>query len=130
MHDIEEPSLESLRAATRRLPFYLMHMEPIPGLGPVDEARRAEVLREHLLYQRDLEASGQLFLAGPVDPENTPGLGLSVLRCRDLDEARAIAEAEPFHVAGLRRNRVQPWLVNEGSISLRVDLFADTVTVL
>jgi len=130
MEHEDGPSLETLRAATRRLPFYLMHMEPAPGLSEVDEATRARVLRDHLLYQLELEASGRLFLAGPVDPDGAPGYGLTVLRCRDLDEARAIAEAEPFHAAGLRRNRVQTWLVNEGSISVRVDLYANTSTIL
>ena len=34
--------------------------------------------------------------------------------------ARAIAEADPMHARGARRYRIRPWLLNEGSLTLRV----------
>lgn len=32
------------------------------------------------------------------------------------------AAGEPFHAAGLRRNTVRSWQVNEGTVTVRVDL--------
>lgn len=37
----------------------------------------------------------------------------------------AIAETEPFHVAGVRRNSVHGWLLNEGNVTLSFRLFDD-----
>lgn len=123
-----DSTLEELRAATRRIPLFLMHMEPLDVA--VDEATRARVLRDHLLYQRAIEAEGKLFLAGPIVSGRNEGHGLTVLRCADEAEAQRIAEEEPFHVEGIRHNRIERWLVNEGSISLRIDLYANTCELL
>ena len=34
--------------------------------------------------------------------------------------AEAIAAADPMHAAGARSYRVRPWIVNEGTISVKV----------
>ena len=46
------------------------------------------------------------------------------MRAAPIDEARALAESETFHKAGLRRNTVAGWQLNEGSIDVRVRLSA------
>ena len=45
---------------------------------------------------------------------------MAVLRCKNIEEARAIAEADPFHVSGVRSYTVRPWQMNEGVIKLEV----------
>ena len=43
-----------------------------------------------------------------------------ILRAISLEEARAIAENDPMHKSGARTFRVRPWMMNEGSITLKV----------
>ena len=89
--------------------------------GPLEAL--AEHLGAHLAYQKDLEARGVTFAAGPFadDAERQwSGEGMIIVRAASLDEARAIAEADPMHRSGVRRYRIRPWLRNEGSITLSV----------
>src|SRR6202050_3098250 len=61
-------------------------------------------LSAHLEYMIGLEKRGLVFASGPLaDGEGPPtGHGLTVLRAKDADEARALAEADPFFVNKLR----------------------------
>ena len=83
----------------------------------------AAQLGAHLAYQKDLEARGITFAAGPFadDAEQQwSGEGMIIVRAASLEEARAIADADPMHSSGARRYRIRPWLLNEGSVSLTV----------
>ena len=83
----------------------------------------AEYLGAHLAYQKDLEARGITFAAGPFadDAEQQwSGEGMIIVRAASLAEAKAIADADPMHRSGVRRYRIRPWLLNEGSITLTV----------
>src|SRR3546814_7767222 len=67
--------------------------------------------------------------AGPHwadDEESWEGEGMIVLRAGSLAEARAVAEADPMHASGARTFRVRPWLINEGSITVKVSFAAGT----
>ena len=82
-----------------------------------------ENLQEHLKYQLELEADGSIFAAGPFADDNEQeweGEGMVILRAISLEEARAIAENDPMHKSGARTFRVRPWMMNEGSITLKV----------
>ncbi|QXD26333.1 hypothetical protein F7C95_09990 [Opitutia bacterium ISCC 51] len=82
-----------------------------------------EHLQEHLKYQLELEANGSIFAAGPFadDAEQEwEGEGMVILRASSIDEARSIAENDPMHKSGARTFRVRPWMMNEGSITLKV----------
>ena len=50
-----------------------------------------------------------------------------ILRAASLDEARAIADADPMHASGARNYTLLPWLMNEGSFSLVVKLAGQKV---
>lgn len=83
----------------------------------------AEHLGDHLAYQKDLEARGITFAAGPFadDAEQDwSGEGMIIVRAASLADAKAIADADPMHRAGVRRYRIRPWLLNEGSYTLSV----------
>ena len=54
--------------------------------------------------------------------EQMQGVGLIIYRTASLDEARAIAEANPMHASGARTFRLRRWLVNEGSLNISVGL--------
>ena len=82
-----------------------------------------EHLAAHLAYQKDLEARGITFAAGPfADDAETAwsGEGMIIVRAQSMLEAMAIAEVDPMHASGVRAFRVRPWLLNEGSYTVTV----------
>ncbi len=83
-----------------------------------------EKIREHLLYMIDLEKSGILFLSGPLHDDSgaMTGNGMTVIRAASFGEATAIANRDPFVKAGFREPKIHRWVVNEGRISLTIDL--------
>lgn len=102
------------------LELYVVHSTPA---GP-PEAVKAQ-LSDHLAYQAGLERAGQLAFAGPMSDETgaqMQGVGLIVYRADSLEEARALAEADPMHQSGARRFELRRWLINEGSLTLQVGL--------
>jgi len=84
----------------------------LPGPPPPD------VLAAHKVYVAGLEETGALFLAGPLSDETgrlMSGAGLIVLVAPNLEAARALAAADPMHVAGVRRFTLKAWRLNEGA---------------
>jgi hypothetical protein len=64
-----------------------------------------------------------LFASGPLTEVGAGPLGgggLTVLRVASTDEAREIAEAEPFAKNGLRTFEIKEWTIMEGTLGLRV----------
>jgi uncharacterized protein len=99
--------------------LYVIFTTPTGGIAPV-----LEHLQSHLDYQQQLERRGIMFAAGPNwtdDEKSWEGEGMVVVRAGSLAEAEAIARNDPMHVSGARRYRVRPWLVNEGTLSVRLD---------
>ena len=88
-------------------------------------------LSAHLEYMIGLEKRGHVFASGPLaDGAGPPtGAGLTVLRAKDLNEARALAEDDPFFVNGLRTFDLKEWTVMEGTLGVRVNLSDQTVEV-
>lgn len=82
-------------------------------------AELGPVLREHLEFMVALEKRGVLFASGPLS--GAPGGGLSILRAATMEEARAIAERDPFVVKGIRTFDLREWTVMEGSIGLTIN---------
>ncbi len=80
-------------------------------------------LPAHLAYQKELERRDITFAAGPFadDAEQTwSGEGMIIVRAKSLDDARQLAELDPMHTSGVRKFRLRPWLLNEGSYTVRV----------
>jgi uncharacterized protein YciI len=88
-------------------------------------------LPEHLEYMISLEKSGVLFASGPfTEIDGTQrGQGLTILRVKSADEARRIAERDPFVVAGLRTFQIREWTVMEGSLAVTVNFSDRTMDV-
>ena len=107
--------------------LYAIFTEPVDGMGPIFAN-----LEAHLAFQVQLEADGILYAAGPMwtdDEEAWEGDGLVVIRAETRAAAIAIAERDPMHKAGARRFRVRPWMINEGSIQLRLDFSSQTFKI-
>lgn len=119
------PSWSEYRSIARSrgaLAFELYAVESKPAASP---EKMQEILPRHLDYQKEMEAAGKLFLAGPLSDETgteMSGGGLIIYRAASIDEARKIAEADPMHSEGGRTFTIRCWLVNEGAISLDVTL--------
>ena len=95
------------------LELYVVNSTPV---GAPDAVR--DTLPRHLDYQKQLEADGNLFLAGPVSDETgeqMEGAGMMIYRAGSLAEATKLAEGDPMHAEGARTFTIRKWLVNEGS---------------
>jgi uncharacterized protein len=88
-------------------------------------------LSAHLEYMIGLERRGHVFASGPLaDGAGPPtGAGLTVLRAKDVNEARALAEADPFFVNRLRTFELKEWTIMEGTLGVRVNLSDQTIEV-
>ncbi|MFN3144658.1 MAG: YciI family protein [Paracoccaceae bacterium] len=111
-----EQTPETLYASMLRRSLWVVTTRPARGPGMQD------VLPAHLDYQVRLEREGRLFGAGPIfeDGGTVPTGGMIVLRAEDEAEARRLADADPFHAAGLRQYTLHRWLLNEGAMTVTV----------
>ncbi len=93
------------------------------AVKPRDEVMKH--LPEHLKHQINLEKTGVMFAAGPMDPKGDnghPRLGLIIIRAEDEAAARKIFDADPMHASGARTYSLFEWTANEGRIGITVDL--------
>lgn len=98
--------------------LYVVFTRPTQGLGPV-----LANLKEHLDFQCSLERRGIMFGAGPFWSDNEEewhGEGMVIIRAGSLAEAKRIAAEDPMHKSGARSFTVRPWLLNEGTVTLKV----------
>ena len=114
------PAADILQACETMLrkQLYVVFTKPTNGMGPV-----MANLKEHLDFQIDLEKRGIMFGAGPFwnDAEDAwEGEGMVVIRAASLTQAKAIADSDPMHKAGARSYTVRPWLLNEGTVTIKL----------
>lgn len=118
--------LEASKAMLQKQLFAIF-TRPVNGLGPVFAN-----MEEHLNFQIGLEREGVMFAAGPMwtdDGESWEGDGLVIVRAASREAAIAIAERDPMHRAGARSYHVRPWLINEGTVTLRLDYSSQTFSI-
>ena len=77
-----------------------------------DEARNEHLHLEHLQHLTKLQLAGKLVLNGPILVEHDI-LGVSVYAA-ELEEARAMAEADPKVRAGYLTVEALPWIAVPG----------------
>ena len=97
---------------------------PTAGIGPVFAN-----LQPHLAFQAKLEADGTMFGAGPLsttddsssgDGSVWDGTGMFIYRAESLATAIAIAEQDPMHTSGARTFQARAWMLNEGTLTIRI----------
>lgn len=95
--------------------FYIVFAEPTERA-----AQRSLATEAHLAYLAELEAAGNLFMAGPFVGEDgiSTGGGMFVLRAASLAEAEKIAARDPYNAGGYRTFRVAPWRLDQGSFGI------------
>ncbi len=100
--------------------LYVISTKPAPG---VTLEKMREMVPPHLEFQVDLERRGIMFGAGPLFPSGSDlwqGEGLVIVRAASHAEAAEIAASDPMHKSGMREFTVREWMMNEGTITLRV----------
>jgi uncharacterized protein YciI len=108
--------------------LYAIFTTPVDGLGPVFAN-----IEKHLEFQVGLEKEGIMFAAGPMwteDEQSWEGEGLVVVRASSLQEATEIANRDPMHTSGARKFTVRPWMINEGTTTIRLDYSSQTFSLL
>ena len=120
--DVKEASKAMLQKQ-----LYAIFTTPVNGMGPV-----FDTLEAHLAFQVRLEKDGILYAAGPLwtdDEESWEGEGLVVIRAQSRAAAIRIAESDPMHMSGARRFRVRPWMMNEGTVTVRLDMSSQSFAI-
>jgi uncharacterized protein YciI len=122
---MNEKTPDDLTSDMLRKEFYVVTTTP---------ARSPEIrklLPEHLEYQVRLEREGKLFGAGPYfeEGEDVPAGGMIILRAQTFAEARALADADPFHAAGLRTYTIRKWMMNEGAMTVTIRYSDQSVVI-
>lgn len=115
-------------AAMLQKQLYVIVTTPSSGIEPVLQG-----LEAHLDFQVHLEREGVLFAAGPMwndDEQSWEGDGMVVVRAASRSQAHEIAERDPMHISGARRFVVRPWMINEGSLTLRLDYSSQTFSII
>lgn len=102
-------------------------------LVPTDTVEGRDAFREnHFAFVRELEQSGQLFMAGPFIDETSgkpSGSGLFIMRGNSVDEVDAIMRQDPYFTNGFRSYEIQPWRLNEGYFSMNLNLSDRSLTL-
>lgn len=124
------PVKDVMQASTRMLQkqLYAIFTKPTGGIEPI-----LANMEEHLDFQVSLENEGILYAAGPMwsdDEKSWEGDGLVVVRAASREDAIAIAERDPMHVRGVRKFTVRPWMINEGTMTIRLDNSSQTFSIL
>lgn len=115
-------------AAMLQKQLYVIVTTPSSGIEPVLEG-----LEAHLDFQVQLEREGVLFAAGPMwtdDEQSWEGDGMVVVRATSRSQAQEIAGRDPMHISGARTFVIRPWMINEGSLTLRLEHSSQTFSIL
>lgn len=108
--------------------FFVIFTEPVEGHAGRQAVKNHMPI--HLEYQKGLEAKGVMVAAGPVSDEEGKewtGKGMIIIRAENLAAAREVADNDPMHRDGVRKYRLVPWLMNEGSFTIEIKLSAQQV---
>ena len=117
-----DASMTSLMDGFLRQILYVVIVTPTRAVDLEFSRLFAQQLPTHWEWLQDLERQGKLFAAGPfvTTDKGYPGDGLLIFRASSLEEAVALAEADPVVRSGLRSATVRPWELNEGGFTLSV----------
>jgi uncharacterized protein YciI len=108
-------NLEEVLARLANIELFAVFMTPTEAFqGPLASPEGRRMLTAHLEYVFEIQRSGEMLAAGPLDLDVEHISGMCILHARSREDAERIAYAEPYHQAGWRINTVQSWQLNEG----------------
>ncbi|MDU4698270.1 MULTISPECIES: YciI family protein [Paenibacillus] len=78
------------------------------SLNPGRQLER-DLIREHVAHLRELDRNGQLVMCGPfLDYKG----GMVIIQAASLEEAREIAERDPFVKSGAENYELRTWAIS------------------
>ena len=95
--------------------YYLCLLRKGPAWTPEETPELARLQEQHVAHNLSDVASGVKLAAGPVD-DGSDIRGISIFQTATLDEARAIAEADPGVRVGRFVVELHPWMVPVGML--------------
>jgi Uncharacterized protein conserved in bacteria len=106
-----------LKAGMWKMRFVLMQRRvEQPALIPANQLA-------HYRWIIAQEKAGLVVLSGPVfDADERPLGGMTLLNLSDLEAARALGDSDPFIASGAMSYSLAIWQLNEGRLTLSVDL--------
>jgi uncharacterized protein len=116
--------VESAKIIETSAPSLRMQLYVVTSIAKSLDAVK-ENLPEHRAYLRELENKDILFGAGPLwtdDGQYFEGDGMLIYRASSVEDAQQLARTDPMHKNGAREFKIRPWLLNDGSITIRVTL--------
>lgn len=119
------PNWNEYKAIAKSRGALAMELFVVESTLAVSADQMMEILPEHLDYQKQMEAAGKLFLAGPLSDatgELMQGTGMIIYRTETIEDAKSIADNDPMHAKGIKTYRIRKWLVNEGALSFSIAL--------
>jgi uncharacterized protein YciI len=94
---------------------------------PVAPEKIDGALLDHLRWIIALEKSGAVLLSGPLSERSgRRGAGMTVFIAKSWDEAEFHAKSDPLYGCGAVDFELSEWTINEGRISLSLDLSDQT----
>ena len=88
--------------------YYMYFLDKGPSWSGAETPENATLQQAHLANFARLHQEGQLAVVGPFG-DDTDMRGMGLLRAASIDEARAIAEADPAVKAGHLKVRIYTW---------------------
>lgn len=112
-----ESEVARMKAAMWKQTFYVMTRTIVaPEKLPA-------IMLDHYNWIIDLEKCGKIFLSGPMFEEGNPrGVGMTILIADSFVEARELGASDPFCSSGAADFEVRGWQINEGRLSVTIDL--------
>lgn len=95
--------------------YYLVLLRRGPSWTPASTPAVQELQKQHLAHLQKMGESGKLLIAGPFGEQQDQTLrGMCLYRVASLEEARALAEADPMVKAGRLKVETAVWFVEKG----------------
>ena len=115
----EKAELQALKDRMWQRSYYVMFRKV------KDPSLIENAMLEHYRWIIDLEKQNKVFASGPLfDESGKQGVGMTVFRTDDWDEAKTLAAGDPFVTCGAMEFSMQRWQVNEGRVNISID-FSD-----
>ncbi len=83
------------------------------------------VLPAHMEFIHEIEGADVMVMGGQTTKQGDDfagGNGLVVIRANSFEEAKEIADADPMHKTGVREYELYQWAINEGELTIRLNM--------
>lgn len=108
---IMKPPAQPLKMTT----YYFAFLRHGPEWSATRTPETEKLQADHMAHINDMARSGKLVIAGPFE-NGGDYAGVFVFKGSSIDEAKALAEADPTVKTGRLVIEIHPWLVGEGSL--------------